>query len=130
MQRLRTTLPLAALALAPALAIPASASAARHHTSTVTINLFPGSSESFYGQVSGGPTRCWVDRKILLERGPAGVEPSIVGADKTSTGGDWFVSLDSPLAGEYRAVAPPRAYRAHGVRHVCDRAVSPRLLDA
>src|SRR3954447_7735673 len=109
---------------------PASPRPARHHSSTATINLFPGSSDTFYGKVSGGPTRCWFDREVDLELGPAGVDPTIVGADITSTNGDWFVSLRSPQAGEYWAVALRKTYKVHGVRHICDRAVSPRLLDA
>jgi hypothetical protein len=117
-------------AAALALVVPAPAGAARHHASTVTINLFPGSSDTFYGNVSGGPRRCWVGRKVLLEQGPAGEKPSIVGSDVTSSNGDWFISLVNPQAAEYRAVALRKAYKAHGVRHVCDRAASPRLLDA
>src|SRR4051812_41148548 len=97
----------------------ALARSARHHSSTVTINLFPGSSETFYGKVAGGPQRCWVNRKVLLQLGAAGVKPSVVGADITSTSGDWMISLENPLAGEYRAVALRKAYKAHGVRHVC-----------
>jgi hypothetical protein len=117
-------------ALLLALAVPASASSTRHHASTVTINLLPGSSDTFYGQVSGGPKRCLVERKVLLELGPAGVKPAVVGSDTTSSNGDWLVSLENPQAGEYRAVALRTTYKAHGVRHVCDREASPRLLDA
>jgi hypothetical protein len=101
-------------------ALPAAASAAKHHSRMVSFTLGTGSPQEFYGSLTGGPKPCWVGRKVILQLGPAGEKPEAVGYDITSTNGDWYLTVDAPQAGYYRAFAPRFAYKRHGVRHVCD----------
>jgi hypothetical protein len=111
------------------LAFAATAFAAKHHERTVLFTLGTGDPQEFYGSLTGGPKPCWVGRKVILQLGPAGEKPEAVGSDLTSTNGDWYLTVEAPLAGYYRGFAPRFEYKHHGVKHVCDAAASPRVLN-
>jgi hypothetical protein len=116
----------ASLSLVPT----AAAKPTPHHNSSVTINVLSDSTvRGYYGRVSSGPKQCEVGRRVILRLGPGGDQVD-VGSDVTSSEGDWLIAFDAPLAGHYQAFAPRTAYHRHGIKHVCDAAKSPRILDA
>jgi hypothetical protein len=116
----------AAALLAPV--SPVSAAPARHHGATATIAYTTSPPYAFYGKVTSGPDPCFVGRKVQLLLGPPGSQ-EVVATDTTSSNGDWYVTLENPLAGHYQAKVLKRTYKAHGKRQVCDAARSPGVDD-
>jgi hypothetical protein len=106
----------------------APAASVRHHSSDVTIAFTTAPPYAFFGKVTSSAPRCAVGRKVVLLMGPPGSQ-SVVASDTTSSNGDWYVTLENPLAGHYQAKALRKAYKVNGKRHVCDAARSPGVDD-
>jgi hypothetical protein len=124
-------LALSSVLIAAALLVPgspASAAGTRHHTTTATIAFTGAMPVAFYGKVTSGPDQCVVGRKVQLLMGPPGSQ-EVIATDTTSSNGDWYVTVENPLAGHYQAKVLRKAYKAHGKRHVCDAARSPGVDD-
>ena len=107
---------------------PAAAAGTRHHSATATIAFTTQQPYAFYGKVSSGPGQCVVGRKVQLLMGPTGSQ-EVIATDTTSSNGDWYVTIENPLAGHYQAKVLKKTYKAHGKRQVCDTTRSPGVDD-